>query len=63
MVPDDLLDVIDAIDWYSLTIHADGVEEVLSRPSLPPESSHRTLLCTVPSGTDCQLRLQPTDAE
>lgn len=63
VVPDDLLDVIDAIDWYSLTIHADGVEEVLSSPGLPPESSHRTLLGTVPSGTDCQLRLQPTDAE
>lgn len=63
VVPDDLLDVIDAIDWYSLTIHADGVEEVRSSPSLPPESSQRTLLGTVPVGTACQLRLKPTDAE
>lgn len=46
VIPDDLLGATETIGRYSMTIHADGIEEVHVRADMIPERCRRTLLCT-----------------
>ena len=64
VIPDDLLETAESIGWYSVTIHADGIEEVHARTDMTPESCRRTLLCAAQAAPGRYLlRQQATDGE
>ena len=64
VIPDDLLETAESIGWYSVTIHADGIEEVHARTDMTPESCRRTLLCAAQTAPGRYLlRQQETDGE